>query len=90
MTDLVVLECKKWLGEDGVRYFKHLKGLTGEYSPLLTLNDKRKGFPFHSVHFNEGMQIRNWMRTQSEFENYTAHDFDDNWMILIEKVCNLK
>ena len=56
---------KKWLGEDGIRFFKHLKGLTGNVAPCLKLNVLRKGVPVYPVHFREGMQVRNWLRENS-------------------------
>lgn len=61
---------RKYLGEENLRYFRHLKGLTGCVFPVLRLNFSRKGIPIHSVRLREGMQIRNWMRTNfSEFRN---------------------
>ena len=74
----------EWLGEENLRYFKHLKGLTGTVSPVLKLNRERKMIPTHPVHLREGMQIRNWMRGQSECEEWGGHDFDDNWEKLVE------
>ena len=52
---------KEWLGEEGIRYFKHLKGLKGDAFPVLRLNVKTKGMPVYPVHFREGRQIRNWL-----------------------------
>ena len=38
-----------------------------------------------SIHFREGMQIRNWMHNQEECKDWTCHELDDNWMSLVEK-----
>jgi hypothetical protein len=73
-----------FLGEENLRYFKHLNGLTGTYSPVLKLNVKRKGIPVHPVHFREGMQIRNFMRSCPECSKWNGHDFDDNWIELVD------
>ena len=73
-----------WLGKENLRWFKHLKGLKGTYSPVLKLNRKRKFIPVHPVHLREGMQIRNWMRQQPECKGWNAHDFDNNWAKLVE------
>lgn len=75
-----------WLGSENVRYFSHLKGLTGTVSPVLKLNYARKGIPAHPVHFREGMQIRNWMRDQEECKDWTTEDFDNHWISLVETI----
>ena len=59
---------KKWMGDDGIRYFRHLKGLKGTVVPVLKLNYKKKGIPAYPVHFGEGMQIR---KTYSHNEGIT-------------------
>jgi hypothetical protein len=53
---------RKYLGEENLRYFRHLKGLKGEVFPVLKLNYHKKGVPAHPVGLREGMKIRNWMR----------------------------
>lgn len=90
MTDSAALALKKWLGPDGISFFKHLKGLTGEYSPVLSLNVEKRGIPTHPIHFREGHQIRNWMRGQDEFKDWDSEKLDDNWVLLVEKACNLE
>ncbi len=89
MTQIMIAETLKdklfkWLGEENLRWFKHLKGLTGTISPVLSLNIKRKRIPVHPVHFREGMQIRNWMRHQDECKGWSDIDFDDNWTLLVD------
>lgn len=37
----------------------------------------------HPVHFREGMQIRNFMRTCEECKDWTAHDFDNYWISIV-------
>ena len=73
-----------WIGDENLRWFKHLKGLTGSYSPVLKLNQKRKGLPVHPVHHREGMQIRNWMRSHDSCKDWTDNDFDDMWVYLVD------
>lgn len=53
---------RKYLGEENLRYFRHLKGLKGEVFPVLKLNYRKKGVTAHPVGLREGMKIRNWMR----------------------------
>ena len=77
-----------WMREEGLRFFKHLKGLTGTYSPVLKLNQKRKGIPVYPVHLRDGMQIRNWMRRHESCKNWTDNDFDDKWVHLVD--CAIK
>ncbi len=85
----MIEEFKQWLGQDGISYFRHLKGLTGEYSPVLRLNYERKGIPTHPVHFREGMSIRNWMRTREEYKLLDSEKLDSEWIVLVEKACEI-
>ena len=71
-----------WIGEENLRYFKHLKGLTGEYAPVLKLNQKRKGIPVHPIHLREGMQIRNFLRENDNHQIINNHD--DEWQNVID------
>jgi hypothetical protein len=38
----------------------------------------------HPVHFREGMTVRNFMRGTGLCEGWDAHDYDDNWVELVE------
>lgn len=85
--ELYVKTLKIWLGEENVRYFKHLKGLKGSVFPVLKLNMDRKGLPAHPVHFREGMQIRNYLRTKfPELSEMEGDILDDYTVELMEKV----
>jgi len=84
INENLINKFSKWIGNENLRYFKHLNGLTGTYAPVLKLNQKRKGIPVHPVHLREGMQIRNWMRQQKECNGWNDIDFDDNWCNLVE------
>lgn len=85
--ELYVKTLKIWLGEENVRYFKHLKGLKGSVFPVLKLNMDRKGLPAYPVHFREGMQIRNYLRTKfPELSEMAGDILDDYTVELMEKV----
>lgn len=83
----VAIRLKDWLGGENVRYFQLLKALTGTYSPVLKLNFEKKGIPAHPVHFREGMQVRNWMRDQPEFKDFTTEQFDNGWTYYVRQAC---
>ena len=77
---------KKYLGEENIRYFRHLKGLTGSVFPVLRLNSKRKFIPVHPVGLREGMQIRNWMRENfKEFSEMHQNEIEKYAKELVEK-----
>jgi hypothetical protein len=85
--ELYVKALKAWLGEENVRYFKHLKGLKGSVFPVLRLNVERKGIPVHPVHFREGMHIRNYLREKFPELSEMAGDIMDDYAVkLMEKV----
>ena len=80
---------RKYLGEENLRYFKHLKGLKGCVFPVLRLNFNRKHIPFHPVGLREGMQIRNWMRGKfPEFRNLNQNKIEKLAERLVEKAIN--
>ena len=70
---------RSWLGPTGQRFFRHCYGLTGTVSPVLKLNVVKRHIPSHPVHFREGMQVRNYLRTRAEFSGASAQDLDDVW-----------
>lgn len=77
---------RKYLGEENLRYFRHLKGLKGSVFPVLRLNFKRKHIPAYPVELREGMQIRNWMRTNfPEFINISQNKISKYAEELVEK-----
>jgi hypothetical protein len=78
---------KKWLGEEGIRYFRHLKGLKGTAVPVLKLNkEKNAGVPVWPVHFREGMQIRNWLRGNTELgKKLDSVELDDCYVSILEE-----
>ena len=77
---------RKYLGEENLRYFRHLKGLKGSVFPVLRLNFKRKHIPAYPVGLREGMQIRNWMRTNfPEFRNISQNKIEKYAEELVEK-----
>lgn len=78
---------KNWLGEENVRWFKHLKGLTGEVFLVLRLNAKRKGIPVYPVHFRDGMKIRNFLRSKfPELQKVEYGEFEEYTVELMEEV----
>ena len=76
---------KKWLGQKGIDHFKEIKEKHGRIDAVYNIELEYGSIP-HSVHFNEGMQIRNFMRSTELCKEWTAHDYDDNWVQLMEKV----
>lgn len=94
-TDIVIpdslsIALREWLGSKGVRFFRHCKGLIGEYSPVFKLNSQRKRIPVHAVHFNEGMQVRNFLRQQPECTSWSTDDFDNHWVDAIRGAVEYK
>ena len=86
LTEEEMAAFKKWLGEEGIRYFRHLKGLKGTVIPVLKLNYKKKGISAYPVHFREGMQIRNWLRESTELgKKNDSVELDDCYVGILEE-----
>jgi hypothetical protein len=82
ITPELIQETRKWLGSDGINLFKGWKTEHGTVSPVL-----EGGPPFnipHAVHFNEGMQVRNFLRTLDECGDWTGCEMDNTWMAIVE------
>lgn len=101
-TDQELLyKLRKWLGGDGISFFRKVKENYGRVDALWAEGDFDDGteemmelrkvlykahhppIP-HPVHFREGMQVRNFLRTIFG-ETWTAHDYDNRWAALIEE-----
>lgn len=76
----LVVEIKKWLGDDGLTFFSECKRDHGTVSPVLSA-----GSIPHPVHFREGMRVRNFMRSSGHCKGWNDHEYDDNWCALIER-----
>ena len=101
VSDSLIVACRLWLRDEGIEFFKKCLEEHNTVSPIIMEDlyteeeleenkkkpTKQKQLP-HPVHFREGMQVRNWMRTQGETAGWDDHDYDDNWTDLIEKVIN--
>jgi len=72
---------REFLGEKGTKFFQYLKQAYGTVSPVIPSEDEL-GVP-RAIHFREGMQIRNFLRTLPECKDWTDHDLDDTWVPII-------
>jgi len=81
MEKLIVESVRKWLGAGGIKFFTDLKKKYGRIDAIFM----EDGIP-HPVHFREGMQVRNFLRSLPECKDWTDHQFDDNWVSIIEEV----
>jgi len=73
----------QWLGEDGVQLFSKWWIEYGEI-PLVIPSTTGIG---HPVHFREGMQVRNWMRQNTDLEE----DYVENkWPEFVIECLGLK
>lgn len=72
---------REFLGEDGITFFREIRDEhNGELAVVLP-GDFGNFIP-HSVHFNEGMQVRNSIRTwysDNNIEIPDCHSLDDCW-----------
>lgn len=80
---------REWLGEDGKDFFS---GLMRDHGTLLAVFPLRlangSSIPY-SVHFRDGMMVRNWLRSQPECQGWDAHKYDDEWADLVKKALGL-
>lgn len=68
---------RQWLGADGLEFFGSVYAEHGNLCVVLP----GKVYP-HSIHFHEGMSVRNFIRgwyTDNNIEVPDCHFLDDNW-----------
>jgi hypothetical protein len=87
--DEIAKKVGEFLGEEGLRWFGHIKGLKGTCAATLKLNYERKRIPAHPIHLREGMQIRNFLRTLPECKEWDQNQLDDNWSVVVERAVEL-
>lgn len=76
---ILIEKVRKWLGEEGINHFREYKNKYGTVSPVFM-----EGSIPHPVHFREGMQVRNFLRSLPECKGWSCHDFDNNWAQVID------
>ena len=76
----LITNLKEYLKPEGIAFFQNVKNEHGIVDAVWS----EGGIP-HSVHFREGMQVRNFLRTQSYCEGWDAHRLDNEWVSLIEE-----
>ena len=69
-----------YLGEDGKEFFNEMIEEHGEIAPVFM----EDGYP-HSVHFREGMAVRNFLRGLEQTNSWSSHDFDNKWVEMVEE-----
>lgn len=77
--DDMTQQLRDWLGADGIQFFREIKKKYGTVNAIWN----EGGIP-HSVHFREGMSVRNQLRRITDY-SWTAHEYDDRWTALVEK-----
>lgn len=80
ITEEILKDVRKWLGKDGKEFFEWCLSEHGGITPVYI----EDGIP-HLVHFREGMVVRNHMRQSGLCNDWTAHDFDNNWARVVKK-----
>jgi hypothetical protein len=78
--DIIINKVKEFLGPQGIDLFRDYLAKYDRVDP--TFLDGR--IP-HPVHFREGTAVRNFLRSLEECKDWTDHDYDNNWVILIEE-----
>ena len=85
IRDNIIEQTRRWLGKEGISFFRKILDEHGVINACWAERYKGITIP-HPVHFREGMDVRNFLRTLPECECWTAHQLDDRWAKVIEKV----
>jgi len=77
----LIEKVKSWLSSDGIEFFK---GVKEEYGNIATACWMVNSIP-HPIHFREGMEVRNFLRSTGLCDDWTDHDFDNQWANVVVK-----
>lgn len=85
VPEQIIEQVRQFLGQDGYQFFKEIYDQYGQ----LNVAWNEGGIP-HCVHFIEGMQIRNFLRSQTEVLKYADdHTLDDLWEPIVLAAINV-
>lgn len=90
-VEAIIPDMRAWLGHDGITFFRAVVDNYGAIATAMWIlgegpgeehlrsgpNPSQRGVP-HPVHFREGMQIRNWLRTRID-----GWDLDEVWAPIV-------
>ena len=74
-----VRHMRMWLGQNGIEFFRKIKAEHGKVNAVWN----EGGIP-HSVHFREGMQVRNQLRDLTK-NGWSQFEYDNTWADVIEE-----
>lgn len=85
----IVSELYHWLGAEGRGFFRKVKNTFGTVDAVIPANHEMNPLPIpHPIHFREGVQIRNKIRSITQFA-WDSHWYDDKWAGFVESAINL-
>mgnify|MGYP005841085345 CR=1 FL=1 len=85
IPDELLTKVRSWLdGNGGREFFTLVKQKHGRVDAVW----EDDGFPY-SVHFNEGMKVRNFIRGTGLVDDWNSCDLDDMWIEIIEKALGI-
>jgi len=84
ITPAIIDAVAKFLGEDKIRWFAHVKGLKGKINTILLLNPKKKGMSYYYVSMREGAIVRHFMSTLEDCKDWNEKDFSREWINVVE------
>jgi len=73
---------KLFLDRDGVEFFRTCKVGHGSISPVL-IEQSGDTIIYHPVHFNQGTQVRKFMKASGFCEDWREEDFFQNWIMIV-------
>jgi hypothetical protein len=83
----IIDKLRKFLGDHGIEFFRKIKEEFGTVLAVLPpkheLNPNGKYAP-HPIHFREGMQIRNFLRSITEETPWEFDRYENGYSDLIE------
>jgi hypothetical protein len=101
ITKEMVAFLREWLGEEGLTFFRSVKANRGTVNCVITADENKAALggdewpekrpnirPLipHPIHFRQGMAVRNALRGSKLCDDWSDHDFDNNWHRAVERV----
>ncbi len=74
---------KMFLDDDGIKFFRECVLAHGSITPVLVEQTETQTI-YHPVHFNQGHQIRKFMKASGLCDNWTETEIFQHWTMVVD------
>jgi hypothetical protein len=84
----LIIEIRRWLGSEGIEFFRELKDLNGTVNAFWMEPDEVGNmwqYVPRNIEVQEGAQLRRHLRTLDVCRHWNKEDFETKWVWVLEE-----